>query len=107
MKKKNKNGTSHNKQLGNVKFRKKLKLLTVNYSYWKIYQKGSMQRQKGKIKYKYKFQNENDIITAKEKIKQKVQVKEQKFRRFKKRTKFYRQNKIFKTDGNWETTHRN
>ena len=42
MKKKNKNGTTHNKQLGNVKFRKKLKLLTVNYSYWKIYQKGSM-----------------------------------------------------------------
>lgn len=42
MKKKNKNGTSHKKQLGNVKFRKKLKLLRVNYLYWKIYQKGSM-----------------------------------------------------------------
>ena len=56
---------------------------------------------------KYKCQNENDIITAKEKIKQKVQVKEQKCRRFRKRTKFYRQNKIFKNDGNWETTHRN
>ena len=44
------------------------------------------------------MKNENDIITAKERIKQKVQVKPQIIRRIEKRTKFYRQNKIFKTD---------
>ena len=47
---------------------------------------------------KYKLQNENDIAMGKERIKQKVQVKAQRIRRFEKRTKFYRQNKIFKTD---------
>ena len=35
---------------------------------------------------------------TKERIKQKVQVRAQKIRRFEKRAKFYRQNKIFKTD---------
>ena len=44
------------------------------------------------------MKNENDIITAKERIKQKVQVKSQIIRRIEKRTKFYRQNKIFETD---------
>ena len=42
MKNKKENRTSHRKQPGNVKFRKKLKLLEVNYLYWKIYQKESM-----------------------------------------------------------------
>ena len=42
MKNKNKNRTTHRKQPGNIKFRKKLKLLEVNYLYRKIYQKGSM-----------------------------------------------------------------
>ena len=31
-----------NNQPGSVKFRKKWKLLEVNYLYWKIYQNGSM-----------------------------------------------------------------
>ena len=44
------------------------------------------------------MKNENDIITAKERIKQKVQVKSQIITRIEKRTKFYRQNKIFETD---------
>ena len=39
MKKKNRNRTN---QPGNVKSKKKLKLLEVNYLYWKIYQKGPM-----------------------------------------------------------------
>ena len=47
---------------------------------------------------------------AKERIKQKVQAKAQRIRKFEKRTKFYKQNKIFKTDakkyygstGRWE-----
>ena len=43
-----------------------------------------------KVKRKYKLQNENDMATAKERIKQKVQVKAQRIRRFEKKTKFYR-----------------
>ena len=51
-----------------------------------------------KVKRKYKLQNENDIATtAKDRIKQKIQS--QRIKRFEKRTKFYRYNKIFKTDG--------
>ena len=42
MKKKIRNRTSHKQPAWNLKSRKKLKLLEVNYLYWKIYQKGSM-----------------------------------------------------------------
>ena len=62
-----------NNQPENVKFRKKLKLLEVNYL------------QVLKIKRKYKLQNENDVTTAKERIKQKIQVKAQRIRRFEER----------------------
>ena len=44
------------------------------------------------------YKNENDATTTIERIKQKIPVKAQRVRRFKKRTKFYKQNKLFKTD---------
>ena len=47
---------------------------------------------------KYKITNVIDIPSIKEALKQKIEVKAQRERRFDKRTKFYRQNKIFQTD---------
>ena len=41
-----------------------------------------------------------DIPSIKEELKQKIQVKAQRERRFDTRSKFYRQNKIFQTDAN-------
>ena len=42
--------------------------------------------------------DENSLLTAKETLKQKIQVKAQRLRRYDKRNRFYRQNKIFKID---------
>ena len=47
---------------------------------------------------KYKITNAIDIPNIKEELKQKIQVKARRERRFDKRNKFYRQNKIFQTD---------
>ena len=46
---------------------------------------------------KYKITNVIDIPSIKEELKQKIQVKVQRERRFDKRNKFYKQNKIFQT----------
>ena len=51
-----------------------------------------------KLVRKFKLKDKNCINEAKEIVKQKIQVKAQRVRRFEKRTKFYRQNKIFQTD---------
>ena len=42
--------------------------------------------------------DENSLLTAKETLKQKIQVKAQRLCRYDKRNRFYQQNKIFKTD---------
>ena len=42
--------------------------------------------------------DENSLLTAKETLKQNIQVKAQRLHRYDKRNRFYRQNKIFKTD---------
>ena len=47
---------------------------------------------------KYKITNAIDIPSIKEKLKQTMQSKAQRERRFDKPNKFYRQNKIFQTD---------
>ena len=47
---------------------------------------------------KYKIKNVIDIPSIKEELKQKIQVKAQRGRRFDKYNKFYKQNKIFQTD---------
>ena len=56
--------------------------------------KGKMCR---KLKRKYKL-NEENITTVKETVKQRMQHKVQRMRRYEKRGKFYRQNLIFKND---------
>ena len=56
-------------------------------------------RKARKVVRKYKNTNVIDIPSIREELKQKMQVKAQRERRFDKRNKFYRQNKIFQTDG--------
>ena len=48
-----------------------------------------------KIKRKYSIKTDSDIATTSEILKQKIQLKAQRIRRYEKRTKFFRQNKIF------------
>ena len=55
-------------------------------------------RKARKVIRKYKITNVIDIPNIKEELKQKIQVKVRRERRFDKRNKFYRQNKIFPTD---------
>ena len=110
MKKKNGNRTSHNQPAWKRKNPKEIEAFRGELSILEDLSNGI--RKGGKVKRKYKLKNENDITTAKERIKQKVHVKAQRIRRFEKRTKFYRQTKIFKTceeilPGDGKTTHRN
>ena len=55
-------------------------------------------RKSRKIKKKYNIKDKNSLQIAKETLKQRMQVKTQRLRRFDKRGKFFRQNNIFKTD---------
>ena len=55
-------------------------------------------RKARKVIRKYKITNAIYIPSIKEELKQKIQVKAQRERRFDKRNKFYRQDKIFQTD---------
>ena len=57
-------------------------------------------RKARKVIGKYKITNVIDIPSIKEELKQKIQVKAQRERRFDKRNKCYRQNKVFQTDAN-------
>ena len=47
---------------------------------------------------KYKIESKTQIPCIKEELKQKLQVKAQRMRRFEKRSKFLRQNRIFEAD---------
>ena len=60
--------------------------------------KDSKTRKARKVIRKYKITNATANPSIKEELKQKIQVKAQRERRFDKRNKFYRQNKIFQTD---------
>ena len=100
MKKKNRNRTSHKQPAWKCKIQEEIEAFRVELYILVDLSKGiNVKTKKGqKVKRKYKLQNENDITTTKKRIKRKVQVKTQGSRRFEKRAKFYRQNKIFKTD---------
>ena len=50
-----------------------------------------------KISRKYKIVSKSQIPSIKEELKQKLQVNAQRLRRYEKRSKFFRQNKIFET----------
>ena len=59
---------------------------------------GISERKKRKIMRRYKIKEERDIHTEKEKLKQKIQAKAQRLKRFDKRSRQFRQNKLFKTN---------
>jgi hypothetical protein len=50
------------------------------------------------MKKRYNIRNNADIPEAREKLKQQIQAKAQRIRRYEKRSKQFRQNKVFKTD---------
>ena len=56
------------------------------------------ERKRKQILKRYNIRNPTDLTTAKEVLKQEIQAKAQRIRRFEKRAKFFRQNKIFKQD---------
>ena len=56
---------------------------------------------KRKIMRRYKIKEERDINTEKEKLKQKIQAKAQRLKRFDKRSRQFRQNTLFKTNPNY------
>ena len=51
-----------------------------------------------KMKKKYKMKNSEDLAPLKENLKQKIQLKAQRMRRYDKKSKFYCQNNTFKMD---------
>ena len=53
------------------------------------------ERKRRKIMRRYKIKEERDINTEKEKLKQKIQAKAQRLKRFDKRSRQFRQNKLF------------
>ena len=55
-------------------------------------------KQGRKVVRKYKLKDNKDVKEAREVLKQKIQLKAQRIKRYEKRSKFYRQNKIFQTD---------
>ena len=55
-------------------------------------------RKSHRLKKKYNVENKTSLDSAKEKVKQIMQLKAQRLRRYDKRNKFYRQNKKFTTD---------
>ena len=90
MKKKSRNRTNHKQPAWKRKIQEEIEAFRGELSILEDLSKGvNVKTRKGqKVKRKYKLQNENDITTAKEKIKQKVQVKAQRIRRFEKGQNF-------------------
>ena len=56
------------------------------------------EKKKKQLERKYNIKQKEDMKTAKETLKQQIQAKAQRIRRFEKRSRFFRQNKIFKED---------
>ena len=59
---------------------------------------GMGERKCRKIRRKYSIRNDDNIITAKEEVRQLINAKAQRIRRFEKRVKQFRQNRTFATD---------
>ncbi|XP_070411336.1 golgin subfamily A member 6-like protein 25 [Nothobranchius furzeri] len=76
-----------------LKKRKDLSLLTE-------IEKGTItnKRKERQMKKRYNIQDTTDIVEAKEKLKQQIQAKAQRIRRYEKRSKHFRHNNVFKVD---------
>ena len=83
-----------------VKIQKEIDALRAELSILDGISKGTAvkTRKARKVRNRNNVTDENSLLTAKETLKQKIQVKAQRLRRYDKRNRFYRQNKIFKTD---------
>ena len=83
-----------------VKIQKEIDALRAELSILDEISKGTTvkTRKAIKIRNRNNASDENSVLTAKETLKQKIQVKAHRLRRYDKRNRFYRQNKIFKTD---------
>ena len=83
-----------------VKIQKEIDALQAELSILDEISKGTAvkTRKARKVRNRYNVTDENSLLTAKETLKQKIQVKFQRLPRYDKRNCFYRQNKIFKTD---------
>ena len=82
------------------KIQKEITAMRSELSVLEEFSRGTIVRTKQgrKVVRKYKLKDNDDIKEAKEVLKQKIQLKAQRIRRFEKRSNFYRQNKIFQTD---------
>ena len=82
------------------KIQKEITAMRSELSVLEEFSRGTIVRTKQgrKVVRKFKLKDDNDIKGAKEVLKQKIQLKAQRIKRFEKRSNFYRQNKIFQTD---------
>ncbi|XP_063588611.1 uncharacterized protein LOC134765758 [Penaeus indicus] len=83
-----------------IRLQKEIDALRAELSILDEISKGTLVKTKKarNVKKRNEVTDEKSLLPAKETIKQKIQVKAQRLRRFDKRTRFYRQNKIFQTD---------
>ena len=99
--KKNSKPKHHNKPpKWKQKLQKEIEALRAELSILDEISKGTVvkTRKSKRLKQKHKIKDKVTLDSAKEKIKQVMQLKAQRLRRFDKRSKFYRQNKIFSVD---------
>ena len=82
-----------------VKIQKEIDALRAKLSILEISKGTAVKTRKArKVRNRNNVPDENSLLTTKETLKQKIQVKAQRLHRYDKRNRFYRQNKIFKTD---------
>ena len=83
-----------------VKIQKEIDALRAEFSILDEISKGTAvkTRKARKVRNRSNVTGENSLLAAKETLKQKIQVNAQRLRRYDKRNRLYRQNKIFKTD---------
>ena len=90
----------HEQAKGAVKDRKRNRSISKRISLCEELQKDKEIRSGNakKIMRMYKIVSKSQILSIKEELKQKLQVKALRLRRYERRSKFFRQNKIFETD---------
>ena len=100
IKRRSKGSRGINKSKWQLKLEKEIELFRKELSLLDEIQKDKILRsgKAKKVVRKYKIESKTQIPCIKEELKQKLQVKAQRMRRFEKRSKFFRQNRIFETD---------
>ena len=98
--KKSKKRNTHKPPKWKIKIQKEIDSLRAEISILDEIMKGTnvKTRKARNIRKKHNITNIATLATAKESVMQRMQLKAQRLKRYDKRSKFYRQNKIFKTD---------